>query len=79
MFSVGSSVLLDSGGLSNLGAPVVEVCLVTLRAFFAFRWRHHVRSTVVRPFCKIGKIGSKIFYSVYFEGHDLNDLAMPMV
>jgi len=25
---------------------------------FAFRWRHHVHSTVVRPFCKIGKMGT---------------------
>ena len=24
---------------------------------FAFRWRHHVHSTVVRPFCKIDKMG----------------------
>jgi len=24
---------------------------------FTFRWRHHVHSTVVRPFCEIGKMG----------------------
>jgi len=26
-------------------------------SLFAFRWRHHVHPTVVRPFCKSGQIG----------------------
>jgi len=29
---------------------------------FAFRWRHHVHSTVVqRPLCKIGKMAGKLW------------------
>jgi len=34
---------------------------------FAFRWRHHVHSTVVRPFCKTGKIRDTEL--IYFEDH----------
>ena len=28
---------------------------------FAFRWRHHIHSAVVRPFCKIRKMGSTLW------------------
>jgi len=37
--------------------------------YFAFRWPHHIHSTVVRPFCKIGQIrahyGIDIFWWPY--------------
>jgi len=34
-------------------ALVVSLCISHK---FTFRWRHHVHSTVVRPFCKIGTL-----------------------
>jgi len=50
--------IVISGGLSNLGAPITRH---RTNYFFASRCRHHVHSTVVRPFCKIGKIGGKLW------------------
>jgi len=32
-----------------------------LSLFYAFRLRHHVHSTVVRPFCKIGEVGNTLW------------------
>jgi len=31
---------------------------------FAFRWRHHVHLTVLRHFCKTGKMGSKLLWYI---------------
>ena len=54
-----SNVMLRQGPslLETLGVTNVVWCAyhASIELLVAFRWRHHVHSTVVRPFCKIGK------------------------